>query len=130
MKVNIKQLEIKGDERGFLVALESFKNIPFEIKRIYYIFGTLNGVSRGFHAHKELDQMAVCVRGKCQFLLDDGNSKSSVWLDSANLLLHIPKMVWHEMHNFTEDCVLLVLASDYYNENDYIREYEDFKKAV
>lgn len=119
-----------GDERGALVALESNQNIPFDIKRVYYIFGTQQGVSRGFHAHKQLKQVAVCITGKCRMLLDDGKTKESVWLDSATKGILIEDMVWHEMHDFSDDCVLLVLASDHYDESDYIRNYDEFIKMV
>ena len=119
-----------GDERGSLVALESNKAVPFDIKRVYYLFGTKEGVSRGFHAHKALKQVAVCVTGKCKMLLDDGEEKAEVWLDSSTKGIVIESMVWHEMHDFSKDCVLLVLASEYYDEADYIRDYDDFIKMV
>lgn len=119
-----------GDERGALVAIEGSSSVPFDIKRVYYIFGTEQGVSRGFHAHKELKQVAVCVTGSCRMLLDNGTKKESVWLDSASKGVLIEEMVWHEMHNFSEDCVLLVLASDVYDESDYIRNYQAFIETV
>lgn len=115
-----------GDERGSLVALEGAKTVPFEIKRVYYIFGTQPGVARGFHAHRKLQQVAVCVTGKCRMVLDDGKTRENAWLDSPNKGLVIGDMVWHEMHDFSSDCVLLVLASEYYDESDYIRLYSDF----
>lgn len=115
-----------GDDRGSLVAIEANKHIPFEVKRVYYIFGTQSGVSRGFHAHKNLQQLAVCVAGKCRMLLDDGVNKESVWLDSPTKGLLIGNNVWREMHEFSDDCVLLVLASEHYDESDYIRDYSDF----
>lgn len=119
-----------GDDRGSLVALEANKTIPFDIKRVYYIFGTKPGVARGFHAHKALKQVAVCVSGSCRMLLDDGKQKAEVLLDSPVKGLVIDSFVWHEMHDFTPDCVLLVLASEHYDESDYIRNYDDFIKAV
>lgn len=119
-----------GDERGALVAIEGNKNIPFDIKRVYYIFGTQKDIARGFHAHKELNQVAVCITGKCRMLLDNGNTKENVWMDSATKGVLIEDMVWHEMHDFSDDCVLLVLASDIYDESDYIRNYQAFIKAV
>ena len=115
-----------GDKRGALVALEGAKTVPFEIKRVYYIFGTQPGVARGFHAHRNLRQVAVCVIGKCRMVLDDGEKREEAWLDSPNKGLVINKMVWREMHDFSSDCVLLVLASEHYNESDYIRLYSDF----
>jgi dTDP-4-dehydrorhamnose 3,5-epimerase-like enzyme len=122
--------EVKGDERGNLIALEGNKNIPFEIKRVYYIYGTKKGVRRGFHAHKNLKQIAVCVSGSCKFLLDDGEKKEVVLLDSPDKGLFIDKMIWHEMFDFSDNCVLMVLASDYYDESNYIRNYEEFLKRI
>ena len=118
-----------GDERGSLVALESEKTVPFPIKRVYYIFGTNAGVSRGFHAHKSLQQVALCITGKCRMILDDGRQRNEVWLDSPNKGLIIGDLVWREMHDFSEDCVLLVLASEHYDEADYIRDYGKFLKV-
>ena len=117
-----------GDERGSLVALEAHKTVPFDVKRVYYIFGTKEGVSRGFHAHQALQQVAVCVTGKCRMVLDDGKTREEIWLDSPTKGLLIGDLLWREMHDFSPDCVLLVLASEYYNEADYIRNYEEFKK--
>lgn len=119
-----------GDERGSLVALESHHTIPFDIKRIYYIFGTQKGASRGFHAHKQLKQVAVCVTGSCRMILDNGKQRESVLLGSASRGILIESMIWREMHDFSEDCVLLVLASELYNELDYIRDYMQFKEVV
>lgn len=128
----IKLLEFPslGDERGGLTALESNKTVPFDIKRVYYIFGSKAGASRGFHAHKALTQVAVCVSGRCRLLLDNGSEKGEVWLDSPFKGIVIEDMVWREMHDFSEDCVLLVLASEYYDESDYIRDYDVFIKQV
>ncbi|OHU90685.1 MULTISPECIES: sugar 3,4-ketoisomerase [Pseudoalteromonas] len=128
--VNLLDLQVFDDDRGSLVALESLKNIPFDIKRVYYIFDTLAGGSRGYHAHKDLQQIAVCLSGSCRFILDDGKTKESVVLDSPRQGLHIGSMVWREMHDFSNDCVLLVLASEHYSEDDYIRNYSDFIGAV
>jgi dTDP-4-dehydrorhamnose 3,5-epimerase-like enzyme len=119
-----------GDHRGSLVALEEFENIPFPIKRVYYIFNTEKGVSRGFHAHKKLQQLVVCVTGECRMLLDNGKEREEVWLDSPTKGLLIGDNTWREMHDFSSDCVLMVLASEPFNEIDYIRSYEDFKKIV
>ncbi|MBP6467758.1 MAG: WxcM-like domain-containing protein [Fusobacteriaceae bacterium] len=124
--INTIEFKKLGDDRGSLVSLEQNKNIPFDVKRIYYIFGTKEGVSRGFHAHKELRQLAVCVRGSCRFIMDDGKSKEELVLDCPNTGLLIEPMQWHEMHDFSEDCIIIVLASDYYDESDYIRDYNLF----
>ena len=119
-----------GDERGSLVSLESNQSIPFDIKRVYYIFGTKPGVARGFHAHKKLKQVAVCVTGKCRMTIDDGKQRKEEWLDSATKGILIEDMIWREMHDFSDDCVLLVLASEHYDESDYIRNYDEFLKGV
>ena len=119
-----------GDNRGSLVAMETMDKIPFNIKRVYFIFDTQENVSRGFHSHKNLQQVAVCVAGKCRMTLDDGKKREDVWLDSPNKGIFIDKYIWREMHDFSEDCVLLVLASEHHIESDYIRSYEDFKTAV
>ena len=126
MKIEIIDFEIKGDERGTLIALEGNKNIPFDIKRVYYIFGTKEGVRRGFHAHKKLNQVLVCVAGSCKILLDDGKSKQDISLDNPNKGLLIESMIWREMFDFSPDCVLMVLANEVYDESDYFRDYEEF----
>ncbi len=118
---------ILGDERGQLFSLECAKNIPFEIKRVYYLTGTRKGVSRGFHAHRALDQIALCVSGKCRMVLDDGKRREETWLESPSRALWVSKMIWREMHDFSDDCVMLVLASDHYDESDYIRDYGQFR---
>lgn len=119
-----------GDERGSLVALEAGKSVPFEIKRVYYLFATKDGVSRGFHAHKKLQQMAVCVAGKCRMVLDDGHTREEAWLDSPTKGLLVNDLVWHEMHDFSSDCVMLVLASEHYDESDYLRSYAEFLEEI
>lgn len=121
-----------GDERGSLVAVEigMDKAVPFNIKRVYYIYHTEQGVSRGHHAHKNLKQVAICVAGKCRMVLDDGANREEVWLDCPTKGLVIEDMVWREMHDFSKDCVLLVLASQHYDESDYIRDYDDFQNQV
>ena len=119
-----------GDDRGSLVALEGAKTVPFDIKRVYYIFDTKKGVSRGFHAHKNLEQVAICVRGSCRMVLDDGTNRVDAILDSPIKGIYIGNLVWREMHEFSEDCVLLVLASEHYDESDYIRNYQEFIKKV
>lgn len=125
--IEIPQL---GDDRGSLVALEGKKTVPFDIKRVYYIFGTKPGVARGFHAHKALKQVAICISGKCKMLLDNGTEKAEVWLDSPSKGILVNDLVWHEMYEFTPDSVLLVLASEHYDEADYIREYIEFIHRV
>ncbi|MDQ9094049.1 FdtA/QdtA family cupin domain-containing protein [Pseudoalteromonas haloplanktis] len=118
------------DDRGSLVALEANKTVPFDIKRVYYIFGTQKDVARGYHAHINLKQVAVCVTGKCRMILDNGHNRESFWLDNATQGVLIEDLTWREMHDFSDDCVLLVLASEHYDETDYIRNYEEFVRVV
>ncbi|HEQ3588121.1 sugar 3,4-ketoisomerase [Vibrio harveyi] len=119
-----------GDERGSLVALEANKLIPFDIKRVYYLFDMQPDLPRGFHAHKALVQVAVCLKGSCEILMDNGQEKEIVKLNSPSQGLVIDVMQWHEMSDFSEDCVLLVLASDVYDESDYIRDYSNFLREA
>ncbi|KHT20418.1 MULTISPECIES: sugar 3,4-ketoisomerase [Pectobacterium] len=126
MRINFLQLQTHGDERGSLVALEKGKNIPFEIKRVYYMFNTKEEVRRGFHAHRQLKQVVIAVRGSCRFLLDDGVEKISVLLDNPAQGLLIESFMWREMYDFSDDCVLMVLADSLYDESDYIRNYDEF----
>ena len=123
--IKLIDLPSLGDQRGGLVAIESNQSIPFEIKRLYYIFNTTNQ-SRGFHAHIDLKQVAVCVKGSCRFILDNGHVREEVILSSPTQGLYIDALTWREMHDFSDDCVLLVLASEHYDENDYIRDYSYF----
>lgn len=115
-----------GDDRGMLVALEEYGDIPFEIKRVYYMYQTKEGVRRGFHAHKSLQQILVCIHGSCKVLLDNGFEKKIVFLERPYEGLYVANNMWREMYDFSEDAVLLVLASEAYREEDYIRDYEEF----
>ncbi|ELA8880316.1 MULTISPECIES: WxcM-like domain-containing protein [Acinetobacter] len=118
-----------GDERGGLVAIESNQSIPFDVKRLYYIFNT-SQKPRGFHAHIDLKQVAICLKGSCRFILDNGSTKEEVVLDNPIQGLVIEGLIWREMHDFSEDCVLLVLASEHFTEQDYIRNYDEFLRVV
>ena len=128
--INLIDLPTLGDERGGLIALESNDSVPFEIKRIYYIIDTKKGISRGFHAHKKLKQLVICVSGSCQFVLDDGINRESVILNDPMQGLLVNKMIWREMHNFSNNCILLVIASQHYCEDDYIRNYQSFLEMI
>lgn len=119
-----------GDERGQLVALETFRDIPFEIKRVYYMYDTEKGVCRGHHSHKTLEQILICIHGSCKILLDNGEEKKVVPLEKPYEGLYVPKNMWREMFDFSEDAVLMVLASEYYNEEDYIRNYNEFLNEI
>ncbi len=117
-----------GDERGQLIAIEEHKDIPFSIKRVYYMYDTGEGVVRGYHAHKKLQQILVCVHGSCKIRLDDGKEKKVVALERPYEGLYVSNAMWREMYDFSPDAVLMVFASELYDESDYIRDYEEFIK--
>ena len=122
----LQKFEIRGDNRGALISIENKINVPFEIKRVYYIYGTTPGIARGKHAHKELKQVLICTHGSCRVLLDNGREESHFLLDEPDKGLYINGLIWREMYDFSSDCVLMVLASGLYCEDDYIRDYEEF----
>lgn len=113
-------------DEGSLCFMENNNHIPFEMKRIYYIFDVEKNAVRGHHAHKKTEQMLFCIRGSISIRLDDGKTKETVVLDKPNRGIFLDALMWHEMADFSEDTVLLVLASDVYDESDYLRNYEDF----
>lgn len=119
-----------GDDRGQLVALEEMKDIPFKIKRVYFMYDTIKDVRRGFHAHKQLEQILICIHGSCKILLDNGKEKKVVPLEKPYEGLYVANNMWREMYDFSSDAVLLVLASELYDESDYIRNYDEFIKFV
>lgn len=119
-----------GDERGQLIALEEFKDIPFAIKRVYYMYDTVSDVTRGYHAHKNLKQILICIHGSCKIKLDNGSEKKIVNLEKPYEGLYVDSNIWREMFDFSEDAVLMVLASELYDESDYIRNYDEFLKFV
>ena len=124
------ELDVRGDERGSLIALEAATGVPFAIERVYYIFGTGEGVVRGLHAHRDLTQWAVCVAGACTLTLDDGTTRSDIRLDRPDRGIEIGPMIWREMRDFTAGAVLLVLANREYDRDDYIRDYGRFLELV
>ena len=123
-------LPVKGDERGSLIAIEGSRDIPFEVARVYYMFGTGDGVARGFNAHRTLRQLLVAVNGSCTIKVEDGELSDAVRLDDPAVGLVIEGLVWREMHDFSPDCVLLVLADAPYDEGDYIRDHDRFLAAA
>jgi dTDP-4-dehydrorhamnose 3,5-epimerase-like enzyme len=128
--VNLIDFAWHGDERGSLVSLEVARDIPFQINRVYYLYKTKLEVSRGFHAHRDLKQVLVCVAGSCKITLDNGATREDVILDSPQQGLLIDSLIWREMHDFSENCVLVVLASTEYDEADYLRNYDEFLAAA
>lgn len=115
-------------DAGKIIAMENHEAIPFDIKRVYFIYGNKSGEPRGFHAHRKLYQIALCIQGSCKMVCDDMYTKEEILLDKPNLAVKLPPMIWHEMHDFSHDCILLVIASDTYDEADYIRDYAEFKR--
>lgn len=130
MYYEILKFGIKGDHSGSLVALEKGADFPFDIKRVYYIWGTDRHTVRGRHAHKNLEQVVVCTSGSCDFILDNGTQKETIHLSSPSEGLYIKQNIWREFTNFSPDCVVMVLASEHYNEADYIRDYDEFLQGV
>lgn len=126
MQIVKYQFQQHGDDRGQLVALEEYNDIPFEIKRVYYMYDTGEGVVRGHHAHKSLEQILICIHGSCKILLDNGKEKKKVFLEKPYEGLYVPNNMWREMYDFSPDAVLMCLASDVYREEDYIRDYDAF----
>lgn len=115
-----------GDDRGLLVSLEGAKNIPFDIKRVYYMTGLHPDMPRGFHAHKDLQQVIICLAGSFKLIVDDGRHRESIELNSPDTGVLLGNMLWREMHDFSNGCVLMVVASNHYIEDDYIRSYSEF----
>ena len=114
------------DKRGFITFFENGDKFPFDIKRIYYIYGVPDNASRGFHAHKNLQQIFIAIKGSFRIKLDDGKNSKSYYLDSPKNGLYISSMIWREMYNFEKDTTCLVIASSKYDPNDYISDYEEF----
>jgi hypothetical protein len=126
----IIQLPKIEDVRGNLTFIEENRHIPFEIKRVYYLYDVPGGESRGGHAHKQLHQFIIAANGSFDVILDGGSSQERYHLNRSYYGLYIPPMVWRELDNFSSGSVCLVLVSDYFDEADYIREYDVFRKQV
>lgn len=124
------QLPIVTDDRGCLTFLESCRHVPFEIKRIYYLYNIPNAKTRGAHGHRELRQMIIAIAGSFKILLDDGKEQSVYVLNKPHEALYLTNMIWREISDFSDDAVCMVVASDYYKEEDYFRNYEEFVDAV
>lgn len=127
---NLLYLEQKGDRNGHITAVNNNIEIPFETKRIFYLYDIPGGESRGAHAHKECHQFLVAASGSYEVLLDDGKTKRQVLLNRPDIGLHIPPGIWASEINFSSGSICLVLASQEYNEADYLRNYEDYLKYI
>lgn len=132
-KREVRMLEFpqKGDERGHLVIVEGMKDVPFDIKRIFYIYGSDKDVVRGQHANLKSQFVLVNVAGKSKVRVKDGLGNEAVFsLNRAHTGIYLPEMVWKDMYDFSEDSVLLVLSSEHYDPEEYIRDYDTFIKMV
>ncbi len=130
MITKLEEFKVLGDHRGQLVALEANRQIPFEVKRVFYIYGTQEGIPRGNHSHYKTKQFLVAVNGSCKVTLDNGKRKEIFDLNKPNLGLFQDALIWGTMHDFSSDCVLMVLADEHYDESDYIRDYDMFLEEV
>lgn len=132
MKIEKIEFHRRDNATGKLTFLESGmgKDIPFDIRRVYYIYDVAPGERRGFHAHKKLEQYLICIHGSCTILLDDGSKQENIVLNDPSTGLYVGPGMWREMYNFSPGAVLLVLASEYYDEDDYIRDYDMFKSYL
>ena len=130
MITKLEEFKVLGDHRGQLVALEANRQIPFDVKRVFYIYGTQEGVPRGNHSHYKTKQFLVAVNGSCKVTLDNGKEKETFDLNKPNLGLFQDALIWGSMHDFSSDCVLMVLADEYYDASDYITDYDKFLKEV
>lgn len=130
MNYSTIDFKVRGDARGCLVALEQATDIPFDIQRIYYIYNTLYDVVRGCHAHRDLEQVVICLSGSCDFILDDSFTKETIHLDSPDKGLYLKNNIWREFTHFSEDCVIMVVANRCFDEADYIRNYDEFKNWI
>ena len=126
----IINFNVRDNYDGKLVALEASKDVPFKIKRVYYIWGNAPDVVRGKHAHRKLEQVVICMSGSCDFILDNGKKRETIHLNSPDKGIHIKNNIWREFTNFSKDCVIMVLASEHYEEADYIRDYAQFRKEI
>ena len=118
------------DVRGNLSFIEENRQIPFQIKRVYYLYDVPSGATRGGHAHKELEQVVIALSGSFDVILDDGKKRRSFFLNRPHYGLYIPPKIWREIENFSSNSVALSLVSQVYDESDYIRDYKTFKKTV
>ena len=119
-----------SDPRGNLTFIESERHVPFPIKRIYYLYDVPGGEDRGGHAHKALYQLIVAISGSFDVTVDDGRRKKKIQLNRSYIGLLIPPYIWRDLNNFSSGAVCLVLASEYFDELDYFRDYETFKRVV
>ncbi len=129
-EVRLLNFKEKGDERGQLVIVEGMKDIPFEIKRVFYMYGSEKGIIRGQHANKKSKFVLINISGNSKVKVDDGIRTKVYSLDRPYMGLYLPELVWKDMYDFSENSILLVLSSEYYDSNEYIKSYDEFLKQV
>ena len=118
-----------ADPRGNLTFIEGGRHVPFQIQRVYYLYDTPGGAERGGHAHKELQQLIVAMSGSFDVILNDGREKKRFHLNRSYYGLYVCPMIWRELDNFSSGSVCMVLASNFYDESDYFRDFQEFLKA-
>lgn len=130
--VNYKLLKFqeKGDQRGHLVVIEGEKDVPFAVKRIFYIYGSDAGVIRGQHANRKTEFVLINIAGSSKVKVSDGESSEVITLDKPHMGVYLPRMLWKDMYDFSPDSILLVLASEYYDSKEYIRDFEVYKEEM
>ncbi len=129
-RARIIELPKVSDPRGSLTFIEGAQHLPFEIKRVYYLYDVPGGETRGGHAHKQLQQFIIAASGSFDVVLDDGRRRETFFLNRSYYGLLVPRMMWRELVNFSSGSVCLVLASEHYDEADYYRDYQAFLAAV
>jgi len=128
--MSVTHHKVLGDHRGQLVAIEGKDDVPFDIKRVFYIYDTQKDVPRGNHAHYKTKQYLIAVNGSCKVTLDNGKKEQTFNLDEPNKGLFQDALIWGSMHDFSDDCVLLVFADNHYKSEDYITDYNDFLEVM
>lgn len=130
-EVKMIDFQQRGDERGHLVVVEENQDIPFELKRIFYMYGSDESVVRGQHANRKTEFVLINVAGSSKVLVKDGLGNEELYvLDKAHSGIYIPKMIWKDMYDFSSDSILLVLASEHYDNSEYIRDYDEYKRVM
>ena len=129
-RVRTIDFPIIHEPRGNLSFIEGGIHVPFDIKRVYYLYDVPGGAARGGHAHKDLQQVIIALSGSFDVILDDGSSRSKVFLNRSYNGLYLPNMIWRELENFSSGAVCMVLASERYDEEDYIRDHGEFLQAA
>jgi dTDP-4-dehydrorhamnose 3,5-epimerase-like enzyme len=124
------ELPVIQNPQGNLTFIEEQRHVPFPIARVYYLYDVPGGATRGGHAHRKLEQLIVAISGSFDVIVDDGSRRRKITLNRSRIGLHLPPMIWRELVNFSSGSVCMVLASAYYDEADYYREYSEFEAAI